>query len=100
MGTAVPLKRPEFLKLVYLNCRNQAFTLGTGTRSSGPGQMMTGKPEVMPPGWQIASEKRASSERSIAGEKPTSHYLTATSHLSPVALAQLENSNPSRGSAN
>jgi len=51
---AVPLKRPEFLKLVYLNRRNQAFTLGTGTRSSGPGQMMTGKPEVVPPGWQIA----------------------------------------------
>src|SRR6266851_2412416 len=22
----VPLKRPEFLKLVYLNCRNQAIT--------------------------------------------------------------------------
>jgi len=33
-----------------------------------------GKPEVRPPGWQIAPDKRASSERSIAGEKPTSQY--------------------------
>jgi hypothetical protein len=33
-----------------------------------------GKPEVVPPGWRIAPDKRPSSERSIAGEKPTSHY--------------------------
>jgi len=44
--TGVPLKRPEFLKLLYLNCRNLAFKLGTGTRSSGTGQMIAGNPEV------------------------------------------------------
>jgi hypothetical protein len=42
--TASPTEKPEFLKLVYVNCRNQAFTVGTGTRGSGPGRMMTGKP--------------------------------------------------------
>ena len=35
------MKRPKFLKLVYLNCRNQALT-----------------PQVMPPGWQIAPGTR------------------------------------------
>jgi hypothetical protein len=31
MSDGVPLKRPEFLKLVYLNCRNQAITAHCGS---------------------------------------------------------------------
>lgn len=58
MGTACPTEKAQIFKLVYLNCRNQAFTVGTGTRSSSRGQRMTGKREVMPPGWQIAPDKR------------------------------------------
>jgi hypothetical protein len=33
---------------------------------------ITGKPEVMPPGWRVAPDKRASKNRCIADDKPTS----------------------------
>jgi hypothetical protein len=36
---------------------------------------VTSKPEVMPQGWWIAPDKRASSNRCIAGEMPTYRYL-------------------------
>jgi len=35
---------------------------------------ITDKPEVMPPGWPIAPDKRASNDGPIAAEKPTFQY--------------------------
>ena len=32
------------------------------------------KPEVMPPGWQIAPDKHVSSDQPIAGGKPTHRF--------------------------
>jgi hypothetical protein len=37
---------------------------------------LTGKPEVMPPGWQITHDKRASKNRCIADDKPIYRYLS------------------------